>query len=650
MHFGRAVACFALALAVSLPTSPAAQAVPLQDADASAEWSQFRGNCARTGRVNVDPLSANPKEAWRTSLDGELASNVVVSGGHAYLLRRKGKSTHLVALRLEDGNLVAKVNYRGGASPSIAVTHGTVVVSDEELTTAYRHRGKSLTRSWKHEGWVHEPPSLLDGMLVVKTVDGQSVEVVNATRGKVVETVNFPSKSPLLLFRAPDGEVRIVGAAMENRERDGYLQKLLRVQVGRLGPDITSPWVVPKVSLHDIGPLPDDVELNAAVALPPATALAPAGLWLRSARGLKTRTGAKFKGIRFELDVREPDVLVNPLDRDPVVRANHAVGFTSKGDLVGILPDGSYFEYIKRSRLPRGVRPGATSAAGDVIFFGNWALHATSYEILWSLPELDPAGAAIPVSGRRVVVPVREAGKKVSIVCLESANADGSETEAKTAEKAPEVLPPLSGVTGVLLRDGRLVKSAEGVPPEDIATVLDKGKATGIEDEPAILQAWRGTLHARVHDVLEARFRHLARERLVTASAAVLEEAREWNMPRARIETLQQLVSGRSDAANAAGRLGILKKGFDGEWKESRALALDAARWCLRYELNGAAACLVNDAARLGAAGEDCTKILSASVPAEFPWKSRDDAAARWATWAEELVSVDAVFVPADEK
>lgn len=626
------------------PGAAAQEADP--DAPAAREWNQPGGDAGHTGWSPCRPIRAEPSVLWRVDLGGDLLAGPVTWAGTAYVVTGTSRSRDLYAFRIADGAEVGKRSLGAGGQVELAVWQDMVLVAEDGNLKVHRHQGGRFGTGWsaKAERASGGLPTVRGGLVL-----GAGYGCRDATTGRKSDPVVGGYGSPAIVLAGEELRAAVPWFATED---------------GKDPPGPVLVWVAPvarmssspeKHDVKDAGPLSmrtKGVETGARVCAMGdkgwiVCAPAAEGRW--NCRVL-ARAGAPVGGV-FELSW------------PPVVVGDRGFGFTPDGALVSIGSGGRSGAIFEAGKLPADAHPAPLSAAGDVLYSGNWALDLTLTRRLWGLTDVAPRSALIP-AGDELALCVDGSG---ALVCLGSADAaaaagSGPDTDAALAAPIP-VSPPPDDRDGVLLADGRQfagdfrrvgddrlrVEPKEGEAFEVALSDVAVAEAAGVVEvsgEPhLVFQVWRDAALGAWVETLVQRFDLYLSKDLANEGARILEEARTLGLDARRHGVLKSRLARARQHPNADLRF----KKFAAEEAELRlathGVLLQGSRWCLRRRFPAAATALLGVADRFLPDACDEVALAKDLVPAGFPWRDEPDAAARWLVWAPEILPASAEFV-----
>lgn len=375
--------------------------------DPSPEWSQYAGNAARTSAVAVEPIRGEPKVAWTADLAGDLQSNVVTCKGVVFVAAG-GK---LYGFDVKTGESRGVVGVPRTATARLAVDDGTLVVLSPDQIRGLRHTGTSFKSGWMKRGDFAGYPCVFDGVAFVAT-PRSGVVAYDLRSGKAQETTAKGSGTPSVVAELGGRMTRLYSTTFEF---DEGLQYWFKVHVTFLDVDAEGKKPPQIGSGH-----PDDValvddaaarEAKGVSSWPPETLVVEGGKDRVSPdHVLFCLAGTPLLGTDVNLPaaalrrfVKGPRQLLD-LAFPPAVVGDRALGFTSGGRLVSVGYEVDVLPVPCVDPLPAGVRPGPVSAAGDVLYLGACAIDPAAGRVLWSRPDLDVVGCAIPAADRVLVV------------------------------------------------------------------------------------------------------------------------------------------------------------------------------------------------------------------------------------------------------
>jgi hypothetical protein len=673
-----------LAVLAPLPASiPPAAA--FEGADASArEWCQWRGNAARTGFVESEPLRAEPVVAWRRPVD-PLASNLVSWGGTLFYVTR-GKTTLLHAVRAATGEPVGDPRTLGEGG-ELLVWQGTVVTWSRGTLRGFPYRGSSFGLGWTRPIPDLGPPVLYRGILYAS--DGRRLHAVEARTGRLIEKGgDFPSTGRPALASDETARAILVGAGVSMKHGGSGRDMNYYATLYSLAGSILEKGKIAdaEASVISTAPFGEDVKPGGlggtpvdVQRVPPSGEEEHPGGWLLTA-GVDFYKAGKRAVIP---SLSSEKAYISTLETEPAAWKGRLFGFSGKG-LVSQNGDGAYATIVEKAMLPRGAQAGPASGAKDILYLGNWAVELQTSRVLWCVPESKRVAECIPAGDGVVVYTLMDKyGATTEMVGLADpavlAAAKASPAPAAAGPEAPRGPGPAPAPSseaaapapppddGVVLQDGRCIAgkveaaAAGGVrltPPAgdpreladaDVALVMEGGRVRTRHGEDAAYRAWREALRPAWVAVIGDLFERLARERLLGPCRALLAEGRDWGMDPLRLEALERRLTDRQENTNTPGRMKALGPELDEVRRRAREPFVKASSWCRERGLATAASVLLLDADRILPGGAAGKAALKECIPAEFPWAGETDAAARWAEWARDLLAADAAFAaPAD--
>ncbi len=633
--------------------------------DAAREWNQAGGNAGRTGAVDLEPVRGDAVIAWRRKLPGEVLADPVTWGGVVFVVAKRSQARELLAFRIADGEPLGTrplPKGRGQGRADLATWQGVVVVRESDRLSGYPHKGSSFGLGWQVRGTWSGSPCVSAGHAFACALDG--VHAVDVRTGNDLGPV-LAGQLGVAAAPGQDGRAAmLVSASLGAREEYKGTWLIvhrvgLRWDAGKLALCAPSGTVEAVPVVHD-GPA---FRLQAGSPVLLDAVSGTRGAWYFSFPGGLEGAKGDFPAFVMPTTWRSADLRMSQIRTVPVATRGRLHGFAEDGTLISQLDDGSYLRLVEGGKLPAGARPGPATLARDVIYFGNWAVDVESGRVLWCLADETPATPAIPAADQRLVFGTTTG----ELVCVAdgTAPAVASSTSASAAASSVSCSAPRD-VDGVLLADGRQIEgSFERIEeririaptlgePFDVGVgdVVLAERAGQVEirgDEYALLTVWRSALRTTTADELEAVFRAMLAENLVSHGRRVLADARALGMDPARADGLDRLLTGKSEHPNADlkfRRLATVEE-------EARARAFDAicagAAWCAKRGARAAAAVLLGDADRVLPGREQIETAAREVLPPGFPWAAGTAPGRTWIRWAGELLPAGAWFVPPDD-
>ena len=642
-------ATFLTILAAASSTSAFGQDGPAR------EWSQPRGDAARTACIDVEPVRGQPEIAWRVELPGMPTSSPVVSSGTVFAVagNAKGEFT-LVAVRASTGERIATRPLGKAEWVDLAAVRGAVIAVDSNLARCFRFDGEKFSLGWNQKGAWAGQPAVSRGALFLP--DASSVHVLDPLSGR-----------PLLgsILASDSSETRDFAAmCVTDRNADAVLVSRLR-----WNSSVQSTAVAGLGTKKVIDASGDYVRSPYRVADTEADR--------RPRHATLTMLGRSWfatyvNGFYYEGDAHSSGSIL--LDRTetgrkfdvwhaPAIVERTAYAMTHDGATLSVQLDGSFSWLIANWARPKGARTCAASAARGVVYFGNWALEVASGRVLWCLPELEPVTTLVP-AGDGIAVCIDAKGVLVGVAEPGRASAPQAGEPTRAGPAAPPALP--SDADGALLADGRFVAGAciadasgrlaiatpsgekLDLVPEEWALAQSAGKVVAVSEERVVLAALDEILDARSAAVWDAVFRKYIEVPLLADAVRALAAARLDGLSESRVRQLEQSLVGKRDHPNAD----MQRKRVGPEETAMRDACIEdvrtASRWCRARGLSGAAAAILSRIRRERPRDETAIALAREAIPACFPWAKAPDAADRWIGWAREIVPAGGEFVPAD--
>ncbi|MCE9638472.1 MAG: PQQ-like beta-propeller repeat protein [Planctomycetes bacterium] len=642
-----------------------------QDDGSAREWNQPRGNSERSAWVDVAPIRSQPVVAWRTALPGPASASPVTWQGIVYVPTMRGKDEFVIsAVNAANGEILATKSLGKGEWAHLAVWRGTVFAVMPDAVRSYRFDGKSISLGWsaRPPAWYSQKttwtgmPAVAGGVLVVP--DANTVHLLDPANGRdLVPPIVTSDSSDLsddfatvCVTPGAKGELDIARLGITT-----WIDSIVVTGLGTRAPVVGSHGITRSV-FDAIG---RRKELN-----PRSPILMRLGrrFFATSPTGFVAEADNSFCASVIIGAACASTPIANPAT---IVR-DVAYGISTDSTAYAVSRDGSYSELTKRGQLPKGAKTGSASAAGDVVYFGNWALDIASGRVLWCLAGEAPLGPLVPVADGRAVF-LTTANELVSIAEPERlrpapVGAGGDTAPAgPTAKDTSTPSPDLPGdADGAFLADGRFVAGRaealdggrvrvipeKGDPQEFDREVCVLGQSAGrpvtIPEERLVLAAMEDLLDRRSAAAWDAVFRAYAEAQLIADAARALAAGKLDGISDARARELERLIAGKKEHPNADLRRKRVRLDEialrDGFVESIRA----ASAWCSARGLPGAATVLL---ARLRKERPDDAKSLEAArelIPPGFPDPVGTDAALRWLAWATEIVPAGGEFVPPD--
>lgn len=656
----------ALLAALALPCAAA------DDADPSARhWTQARGNAGRTGGAAVEPLRADPVEAWRQALPGPALCEPVTWGGVVFVAAQKDKGRKLLAFRATNGDALGERDLGSGGRVALATWQSVVLALEPNQVRAFPHQGTKFGSGWSARGSFSAPPCIWRGFVFV--CEGTDILVLDATRGTKVARAPAASATALAnldetkgsktpptggavgVYRSPGDDVLYC----VNVATLGDVALLSRTRVDDLGPKTQLRYTTTEV-LGTLSAAADESDRWSMLPCRIEGDDGGPGAWIVLApRGFKDGSAG-----RFVPDAAKASSL--GLVTAPAVLQRTAYAFNGRGDLQSWRANGKTETLVDGAKAPVGTKPGPGTRAGGVAYLGNLALDVAEGRVMWTLKE-DLVTPIVPAGDRRAVFATGDA-----LVCVSDA-AGAAEAAAPAPAKghagagADPVTIPLPGdADGVLLADGRhlagdfslkdgrvTVTPATGDPVEfglDEVVVAQKGGAAEVRgDDAAAAKVWRGAVRGAWCDALEAVFQEYAKGSLLDDARRVLARLRAAGASEKRLQRLDAMLNGKSPRSDA-----VRAKKLAAQEDAARDAAvegfLNGVSWCSERGFATAATVLLADVAKIrGGADSDVEARAKRLVPAGFPWKDAPDAWQQWMTWAEALLPSGGTFFETDD-
>jgi hypothetical protein len=638
------LACFAL-----LSSGAFAQ----EGSIAARFWNQPRGNPEGSAVLPLEPLRGEPAEAWRIETD-ELLAEPVSWGDVVFAASRDGRERALSAIRISDGSILATTKLSGTGPVRLVVWSGTVVVVDDDEIETYAFRQGTLKLKKRLKGVFPGQPCVTEGLLFM--ADGKQLSVLEIDSLRVLASREGGTGRPAVTSDGDGGLLIATYGAGAKTNYDGDWFKLYVTGLEWIGTksiELRSERIITRGQLHER----HTRETMGYVALVEKTSRADVKWFTDTHRPLRGPDGEKFYCDLTDGDEGHLAPIVTPA----AIWKSVVIGFDAEGNLIRFHFDGKNETVVTKGSLPSGARPGPVTGASDVLYLGNWAADAASGRVLWALKSLEPATPLLPVADGWVVCGTKE-GDLVGLTDRALSDESGTLASGPAAarggparpDRMPGVILPdgtvVLGMTAWLPQGGVVVETDDGRKQFQLgefayAETLDKDRRRG--DEYPVAAAWRNVLDPEVAAMLEVLVRSAADDRFIQAGAGLLQEARDYGLPRDRVQALEDLLAGKKENkdANAPAKL---KKRTEQERLARATVTAEfrqAATWCIDRGLPGAATNLLAAAKKIQR--EDATTTLAQDlVPAGFPWKGNADAATRWMTWAEQCVPAGAEFVP----
>lgn len=650
------VGCSALALA----WIPA----PRQDLNPSArEWSQARGNLEGTSAVDVDPIRAEPEEAWRASFR-KLDSDPVAWGGVLFVVGTQTTGRKLFALELETGKLAATpLQLPAGGRGHLAAWQGFVAFVETDGVTIFQHRGKQLSasREKKIQGSFASPPCAAGGCLFVCDSRG-SVQCIDLRTGKKIGTFPGGAGRPTVVpdesrSKADDLIVTTIGSGTPPPPDSSHVYLgsylgLFRTRVSGLG------GKQPKFSAIETdwhGRFESEFVASSELAEAFAARVVSQTSGAETSWFVYTPAPmAESSGGKGWQTLMTPSFL-SPISTEPAVHAGFACGFSAEGALIRFQADGRHFPVIpKGDPLPVGARRGRATIARGVLYLENWAVEIESGRVLWCKPDLAPAMALLPVADGRAVY----AEKKGDVVCLRSplaANAMAKEGDRSLSASRPST-PGLGD--GVVTSQGRRIEGSvtrladgsvrvEGKRGEpavllvsDLALVESGGTVELTGEENPVYLAFHVALNVEAIDAFEGRIEGYRRASFPAECQRLLVEAQRYDADGSRIRALERGLSAESgrQSANAPALLERLKKEEVTMRETLAARFRRAGEWCRDHGIRNAASALLCDAHRILPGNAEILAVAQGLVPKGLPRADAPTAGARWIELAAAIL------------
>ncbi len=649
----------ALATAVLVGVVPAlllTQPAAAQDGTSAAEareWNQRRGNAARTGFVDVEPIRGPPVEAWRVELPEPAISRPVTWGGVVYVATGGKRGRTLRAYRIQTGEAAGHRGLGKGGDVEIVVSQGVVFVRAEKELRAFRHRAGVFQNAWRLKERFVGAPCVAGSALIVRS-RGNHVIRIDAGKGKAKSSLGVQSHAlPSISTRG--GRTEMVGARVgPHTKYVGTFIFLVRVSIsiGRRAEDPGLPMSKDVCSIEGRGREMDEADFTVVELMHKGRA----SLLFTTPHGIEGSSGESFPGV-----VRTPngDVLMSAIRTPPAVHGGLAYGFTRKDELVEMDAEGGYRTLVKAGNLPRGAAPGPGCIARSVLMFRNWAADIESGRVLWVLPELAEAIDLIPAGDGRAV-----ALTTTSLIGL----ADPNSIEEPVADDAPTptAIAIPRDVDGLVLIDGRQIEGswkeisggkiritppdggkAVVIPRAEVACASGGDAETLCDDPSRIVGVWRDALECEAREAFVGLFARFSKDRMVSESRRMLALASRYGLSASEASKLEGKLAGKSEHPNAGAKRDRTRKiEADARRKLVKTFRSGIA-WCRARDLDSPASYLLGLTDEIAPADADLRRELYA-IEEELRPESFHQAQepGEWIRWAREIVPAGAEFVP----
>ncbi len=594
-------------LSIPVLLLPALQPPPQQGLDRHY-WNQHRASAAGDGAVDAEPLTEAPVELWRTPI-GKALSDPVVWGGRVYVLAAEKSRRNLLAIDAQSGEVLARTKAgKAGVRGSLVVWQDLVGVLDQDGLQCFLFKKGKLSKSWTRK-LPEDAACCLDGPVLYLQADRELSAIdfeTGSDLGEVAGGYGRPAVS-----EAGVAVMQIVSGHGPGVERM-HLWVYPRAAQG------TSWEPTPKKQVGgDMNGRTGDQE----IAMLPAQLLGLAGeptsrgqLWYMRGPTSLARDGEDFPA---QVQGLGDLLMMCPYVSVPVGWGSWLYGFHQNGDFSRQDIQGGIEDLAAAADLPEGAGGRDLSRAGDVLYAGNFAIDLETLGVLWSLPELEPAGPLIPLADRRLLV-LDQGGQ---LLALAGDEADG----AAGAQAALELASSRQAITAL----------------------ADAGPAEASTSARALYHSWRGLLARDRWSMLEGQFQAYRKAKLLGECHRLLEEADRAGMPADQRDFLLSQLAGA--ARNTRKSAEQQRRKLAAKEAVSRAGLLeqyhDAAGWCAEREWFGVAALLHLDASSMSADLEPDLELLRSWMPAGYRDDGSAEAPIRWAAWVRALLPTGARFV-----
>ena len=655
VKWGLCVGLLGLALApVAVPDAPAAEG----DGLAAREWNQPRGNALRSGHVALKPVGSQPVDAWKLDFD-RIHGNPVTWGGTLFV----AADGDLIALDPVTGAERGRKKLRLKTDVELASWQGKVVIGDLGVLRSFTWLGTKFKNGWTKRGKWARGIGVHNGMLLAPA-QGGGIHAIQFSNGKQSKV---PAEGTgMAAAETVDGKTTIYAADVGPRGQEKKDRLRLIKSTLTLDRSKTPSF---QVSLRSwLKTVSGEGPVTVAITRETTSDGDNNACLVRTTRcnaGALSQTGTHVSDADPNSGKPSPVVFA------PVGRKGKILGFTSKGSLIRINAKGNSDAVVKAEGLPKGAGPFAATGAGNLVFFGNWALDIDNRRILWSRPDLKPKGPAIPVADGMLVLVTQDnalVGLADPAIVKVIAAASGGKTSGPSREEVPRrkvTLP--DDRDGVLMVDGRFVLGSfellprtlkvqpEGdgeefeIPEEKVLVAQEDGEIMHRGSEFEVFELWRDGLEDLHVNALVEIYEACIKAGLINEAAGYLQQTRDFNIENARATELQARLTGKRQHPNSKTRLKKVAEQETAARAKGHAAALNGADWCAKREFLTAATVLLTIAERIRPGSPEIAKRATQYIPEEYPWKGQTRADKMWMTWAQEILPADAKFCAKDD-
>lgn len=615
-----------------------------------ASWHQPGANALQRNACEAEPVVALPELLWSKE-PGTMLVPPVAWGQTIFAAAQGATGKKLLAWSSVDGAAMGSANLDKSRELGLAVWENQAVVVQEQLVSIFAQRGKELRAIKLLPGKWTSAPLVHRGHAMVRGSGGW--QAIDIAKGKVVASLQADTDSMTVASPSLD---ELVWLETRSAPNPAY-----RIVVGVRLP--FEDWIAGR------GAKPRSLPLGSPLAFEQAGD--ESGMRVQHVDEAKSWLLSNMPGLLGfskpmpgAFSTSDDKLFGMSIQGRPTFVQGGIYGFDRDGVLIHQLPDGSYLPVVQAADLPGGAAPGATTAARDVLYVGNWAVQLTgSRRVLWVSKDTPAGLPALPLGDRRIVY---QEPKRLSAWGPKGGPAaDGASNGTGVARADAEDSAPGDG-DGLVLADGRRVRGkvesrsdgsfrvvgAERVhAAAEVALVESGGVARLVGREEALHQAWRRALSQRHRAALSTAFDGYLKSRLVEDCRRLLAECAAFGAGAAEERGMGERLAGvaQSTASNAASQRERLLADEAKLRAAGSARVHDAMRWCAERGWTRTSSALAGLARRIDASETESRVLAAAWVPPEFPWLAAPDALERWILWSGLLLPSDGAFVAAED-
>ncbi len=590
---------FLLASLCFLPPAPA----PQQALD-QRYWNQDLGTAAGDSTIAVAPLTGRPVERWRRPL-GTVLSDPVIWGREIFIVTAEKGQRSLLAIDSRDGEVLAHTKLdKEIRRASLVVWGGQVGVLDREQLRCFLFRKGRFSRDWsmRLQG---ESRACLDGPLLY-------LQAPNA-----LQAIDFRDGEPLGrvaagLGRPAVSDHGVASVAVQTRPGSRNSDLLLWLwEPARLGEEWEPACQVVNGGEMDGDPL--DLDCAVLPFAPPGADDYPrksTPTWYLRGPNAFEAEGRQFAGLVVDLATLSMMSLLQP---DPVRWGGYLYGFDEKGGFVRQDDRGNNTPLDILPTLPDGSDEVRLSRAREVLYGGGLAIDLAKEERLWRT-EFDTVCPWIPIADGELLT----LDPRGDLICLRAEGAD--------------------------------LAVADPLAPSEIEARFASAALERPASPREVLLAWRRSLQQDRLALLGELMKDAAKARQVSEAYRLAEEALAAGASADQLAELLRPLAGvaqntKSSAKKQREKLAAAEAGR----REELAVAEQRAEdWCVAQGMPGVATLLHLEASELAGREPELERVRP-WIPAGFPRREAEGAAADWIRWSRALAPIGARFVDPED-